>query len=139
MGGNLRAATWVHGLWIVVGNGGTILTSPDLGTWTPRASRTFENQHQVALLAGKLVVIGNRGTILQSGRFVGELEPPLFAAGHAYVPFNGVLQQDYQLEASTNLTSWTPIIAFTNTAERVLLEDVNSGQHPRRYYRVVEP
>ena len=49
------------------------------------ASRTFENQHQVALLDGKLVVIGNRGTVLQSARFVAELEAPrLYRPGEVW-------------------------------------------------------
>ena len=140
-GGNLRAATWTRGLSIVVGNDGIIATADatDLDTWTLRASRTFENQHQVALLDGHLVVIGNRGGILQSGRFIAELEPPGFAGGSAHLPFKGVLRQEYQLEGSTNLTSWTPIVAFTNSSDRVVLEDPNAGQHPRRFYRVVAP
>jgi hypothetical protein len=127
-------------LWIVVGNNGAIITSPDLVTWTRRASRTFENQHQVALLDGKLVVIGNRGTILQSGRFVTDLERPSFMFGTGFrLPFKGVLDHTYQIQASTNLVNWTNLLTFTNTVERNEFIDPEALQYQLRFYRLVEP
>jgi hypothetical protein len=139
-GKNLRAATWAHGLWIVVGNDGIITTSPDLYTWTRRASRTFENQHQVALLDGKLVVIGNRGTVLQSGRFVTELEAPVMVAGtRVRLPFKGVLNQAYVVQSSTNLVNWTTLSTIWSAAEHSEFTDTNAWQHPRQFYRLVEP
>ncbi len=139
-GGNLRAATWAQGLWIVVGNDGTIVTSPDTTHWTRRASRTFENQHQVALLDGKLVVIGNRGGILQSGRFVTELKPPEFTAGSGFrLPFRGVANQMYQVQVSTNLLHWSQLLTLTNLSEHGEFLDPNPLQVPQQFYRLVEP
>ena len=139
-GRNLRAVTRAYGLWIVVGNFGTIITSPDLVTWTPRASRTFENQHQVTLLDGHLVVIGNRGGILQSSRFVSELEAPIFVPGAGVrVPFKAVLNRAYQFQTSTNLVDWTELLTFTNRAERSELTDTNALRSPQRFYRLLEP
>lgn len=138
-GENLRAANWAHGLWSVVGNNGAITTSPDLVTWTRRASRTFENQHKVVLLDGKLVVIGNRGTILQSGRFVTELEPPEFVAGGGFrLPFRGVLNRTYQVQESTNLVNWIELLTFTNRVEHSEITDMNALPPPPRFYRLVE-
>jgi hypothetical protein len=139
-GGNLRAITWAHGLWIVVGNNGQISTSPNRVIWTRRASRTFENHHQVALLGGQLLVIGNRGTILQSGRFVTELEAPVFMPGVGFrFPFKGVLNQPYQVQASTNLLDWTNLLTFTNTLPGDVFIDTDALQFPQRFYRLVEP
>jgi hypothetical protein len=139
-GRNLRAVTWAHGLWIVVGNDGTIITSPDLAVWTQHASRTFENQHQVSLLDGKLVVIGNRGTILQSGRLLTELETPALVAGVGFrLPFNGVLNRAYEVQASTNLVNWTRLVALTNLSEHNEFTDTNALPLPQRYYRLAEP
>ena len=139
-GGNLRAATWAHGLWIVVGNDGIITTSPDLITWTRRASRTFENQHQVALLDSRLVVIGNRGTVLQSGRFVTELEAPVLVTGTGVrLPFKGVLNQAYEVQSSTNLVNWTTLSTIWSAAEDNEFTDTNAWQHLRQFYRLVEP
>ena len=135
---NLRDAIYAHGLWIVVGNRGTIATSPDLVNWTRRASRTFENQHQIALLDGKLVVIGNRGTVLQSGRFVTELEPPAFLPGTGFrLAFKGVIGRTYQIQASTDLASWTNLLTFINPSEHSEFTDTNAL--PKRFYRLVEP
>ena len=136
--GNLRAATFANGLWIVVGNNGGIFTSPDLINWTRRASRTFENQHQVALLDGRLVVIGNRGGVLQSGRFLTELAPPVRLPGVGVnVPFKGVLNHVYQLQASSNLVNWTSLHTFTNLTEQGSFTDTNAA--PVRFYQLVEP
>ena len=137
---NLRAATWGHGLWIVVGNDGTIASSTNLVTWTRRASRTFENQHQVAFLDGQLVVIGNRGTILQSGNLVTALEAPVFVPGTGFrLPFRGVLNHAYQMQTSTNLVDWTNLLTVTNLTEHSQFTDTNALQMPRRFYRLTEP
>ncbi len=137
---NLRAAAWAQGLWIVVGNDGTILTSPDSLQWTRRASRTFENQHQVALLDGKFVVVGNRGGILQSGRFGAELEPPVLTGGGGFRwPFKGVIDQVYQVQASTNLVDWDGLWTFTNRSEHGEFFDPNGWRWSRRFYRLTLP
>jgi hypothetical protein len=140
---NLRAVARTHGLWVIVGNFGTILTTAFDPTnnfpWIERPSRTFENLHQVAYLDGKLVAIGNRGTILQSGRFVAQLGVPTLGGGGAQIPFKGVLKQGYRLEASTDLMSWTNLFSFTNTTDQLLLQDTNAAQHSRRFYRAVGP
>jgi hypothetical protein len=138
--GNLRAATWAHGLWIVVGNNGFISTSPDLITWTPRASRVFENFHGVVGFKDRLLVIGNRGTVLQSGRVLTEIGPPSFLAGTGFqLPFTGVIGRTYQVQASTNLVNWTQLATFTNTAALAAFTDTNALHLPRRFYRLVEP
>jgi hypothetical protein len=141
-GYNLRGSSRAPGVWAIVGNYGYIFTTTNDTTtsyWTPRASRTFENLHQIIYFNGRFVTIGNRGTILQSGRFVPELEAPAYVGGTANVPFEGVLQRGYQFQYSTNLTTWNPIFSFTNTTDRVLLPDPNAGQSPFRFYRVIEP
>ena len=137
---NLRGATFVNGLWIVVGNNGGIFTSTDLLTWTPRASRTFENFHRVAVLDGKLVAIGNRGTVLQSGRILTELAPPVWQPGVGFTfGLKGVVGRAYVLEASTDLSNWTPLRNFTNETEAVTFTDTDALQNPLRFYRVTEP
>jgi hypothetical protein len=85
-------------------------------------------------------VIGNRGTILQSGRFVTELEPPAFVAGVGFrLAFKGVLNQTYQIQASTNLVNWTSLVTFTNMVESNEFTDTNALSRPHRFYRLVEP
>ena len=138
--GNLRAATWAHGLWIVAGNYGIIATSPDATIWTLRASRAFDNLHQVAWLDGRLAAIGNRGTILQSSRINSVLEPPQFVPGAGFrFSFRGVLNQPYQIQASSNLMDWIHLLTFTNQSEHGEFTDTNVALFPRRFYRLAEP
>ena len=54
------------GLWVVVGNGGTILTSTDGITWTSRSSGVSQNLRNVAYGGGMWVAVGFSGTILTS-------------------------------------------------------------------------
>jgi hypothetical protein len=139
-GGNLRAVTWVNGLWVVVGNNGSIFTTTDLFSWTRRASRTFENFHRVVHLDGKLVAIGNRGTVLQSGRFITDLAPPRYEPGIGFTfGLRGVIGQPYVIEASTDLLNWSPLLHFTNEIETTTFTDTNALQQSRRFYRVTEP
>lgn len=138
--GNLRDLTFGAGLWTLVGNDGAIFTSMDLVSWTRRASHTFENLHGVAYLDGKLIVIGNRGTVLQSWRFVAEFEPPAFALGTGLqLPFKGVLNRAYRLQATTNLVNWIDLATFTNQVERSVFTDADALQYDRRFYRLVQP
>ena len=139
---NLRGSARGPGTWAEVGNYGYVFTTTNDSTasyWTLRATRTFENLHQIVYFKGRFVTVGNRGTILQSGRFVPEMDTPSYFGGTAAVPFEGVLQRGYQFQYSTNLTTWNPIFNFTNTVDRVLLADPNAGQSSFRFYRVVEP
>jgi hypothetical protein len=90
-----------------------------------------------------LVAIGNRGTVLQSGRLITGLEFVRYqralepaVASTATLAVNGVVGQAYRLEASTNLMQWTNLVRFTNTAERMFFMDNAAAVHPRRFYRL---
>lgn len=64
---DLLASTAGNGLLLLVGNGGTILTSADDGfTWQQQASGTTANLRGTAFGAGMFVVVGDGGVILTS-------------------------------------------------------------------------
>ncbi len=79
-GNYLGAVTYGNGIFVAVGEGGTILTSPDGVTWTPRASEVtshpwpydfspFQVRSQLQAVTygnGTFVVVGENGTILTS-------------------------------------------------------------------------
>ncbi|MBN1604514.1 MAG: hypothetical protein JW915_23090, partial [Chitinispirillaceae bacterium] len=52
--------------WVVVGNTGTILTSPDAETWTPQTSGTTRNLRCVTFTGTQYVAVGDSGTIITS-------------------------------------------------------------------------
>lgn len=64
--GELQDVAYANGTYIVTGGGGTILTSPDLVTWTPRPSGTNYALQSVAFGRGLFVAVGGGGTLLTS-------------------------------------------------------------------------
>jgi hypothetical protein len=62
----LNDVTYGNGLFVAVGNGGTILTSPDGVSWTERTSPTIGGLFSVTYGNGTFVAVGDRGIILTS-------------------------------------------------------------------------
>ncbi|MFA5394087.1 MAG: cell wall-binding protein [Candidatus Ratteibacteria bacterium] len=63
----LRAAAYGNSTFVVVGNNGTILSSPDGVTWTPRnVGIITENFNDVIYQNSLFVAVGNAGTICTS-------------------------------------------------------------------------
>ena len=65
-GNNLTGVTFGNGIFVAVGFGGTILTSPDSVTWTTRVSGTITNLSGVTYGNNIFVAVGASGTILTS-------------------------------------------------------------------------
>ncbi len=58
--------TWSNSRFVAVGYGGTILTSPDGTTWTPRNSGTTQDLYDIDWSGSLFVTVGQNGTILTS-------------------------------------------------------------------------
>jgi photosystem II stability/assembly factor-like uncharacterized protein len=65
-GNHLSAAAEGAGTKVLVGEGGTVLTSPDGTFWTARVSGTAENLAGVAFGDGVFAIVGSQGTVLTS-------------------------------------------------------------------------
>ena len=52
---NLNGVAFGNGVWVAVGDAGTIITSPDGQTWTPRASGTGNSLRAVTFGGGRFV------------------------------------------------------------------------------------
>lgn len=63
---SLFAVTYTNGTYMVVGSGGTILTSTNASSWVQRASGTTGTLTKVAYGKDLYVVVGNDGIILTS-------------------------------------------------------------------------
>jgi len=59
-------ARYINGLFVIMGTGGTILTSPDGFNWTTRSSGTRERINSATYGNGTYVVVGSNGIILTS-------------------------------------------------------------------------
>lgn len=62
----LRSIIFTGTQYVVVGNSGTVLTSPDLSTWTSSTSGTTATLYEVAYSGATYVAVGSGGTILVS-------------------------------------------------------------------------
>jgi hypothetical protein len=62
----LWGATYGNGLFVAVGDHGTIITSPDGTQWTPRNSTTTQWLLSVSYGGGTFVAVGNTGSVLTS-------------------------------------------------------------------------
>jgi photosystem II stability/assembly factor-like uncharacterized protein len=62
----LYAVAWGNQQFVAVGEGGTILTSPDAHTWTQRTSATSEYLYSMIWANQQFVAVGWNGTILTS-------------------------------------------------------------------------
>lgn len=62
----LNGATWNGSLFVAVGAGGTVITSPDGITWTTRTSGTANLLKAVAWNGSLFVAVGNGGTVITS-------------------------------------------------------------------------
>jgi len=68
---DLYGVSYVNGLFVAVGAGGTLLTSPDGITWTAQTSNTNNSLRHVAYgvsssTVGNYVAVGDAGTIVSS-------------------------------------------------------------------------
>jgi hypothetical protein len=62
----LHGVAWSGTQFVVVGAGGTILTSPDGNAWTPQHSGTLQNLDDIIWSDTQFVAVGAGGTILTS-------------------------------------------------------------------------
>lgn len=86
------------------------------------------------------MAIGNRGTVLQSGRFQPHLEVLAYHPGRGpEILIHGVAAHPHQLQGSSNFIHWLSLLPATSTAEEMLYLDEEAPLHPSRFYRLIEP
>jgi len=139
---NLRAATYAAGTWVLVGNAGAVLTSSNALDWTRRSAPTVENLHGVVFMNDQFVVMGNRGTILQSG----SMAPPPWLAGRVTasgfdITVTGQVGTFYELQVADTLLplQWTTLRGFTLFNANTNILDSGSVSNAQRFYRVISP
>lgn len=112
---NLNAVQYQNGLFVTMGDMGTILTSPDAITWTVRTSPTANALY--ALIgngSGQVVAVGENGTILVSSNSTDWTAANSGTGSNLYgVAFgNGryvAVGASGTMLTSTDATSWTAI------------------------------
>ena len=108
----LNDAVMVTNTCYIVGNNGTVLASANLTTWTNVGCITYQSLYSAATQNGQLVAVGLEGTILRS-QIVPNLSYPIFfyfyaqASGQNIFYVSGYPDQQFTLDSSTNLKTWT--------------------------------
>ncbi|MCC7373492.1 MAG: immunoglobulin domain-containing protein [Verrucomicrobiales bacterium] len=138
--GNLRGLSKTAAGWVFVGNNGAwVRPSTSEPTWETQVLSP-ENLHRVVTFRGRLVAIGNRGTILQSDLFALELgAPTLLPGGGVSMTAEGSVGGIYELLVSTNLVEWQTAKTYTNTVGTMTLTDEGGGTGTARFYRLQQP
>lgn len=103
-GANLLAATYGGNLFVAVGDGGAIVTSPDGVTWTRRDSGTPSNLTGVTYGDGAFVAVGSSGTIIQAGTVRASTVPP--AQAKAPIPGRAAIIPGVALAVVVLLTGY---------------------------------
>jgi len=107
----LNAADYTEGAWFIVGNQGTVLGSQDTTNWTSFGTITKKSLYGVAIHEGQLVTVGTEGVVIRS-QLVPDPTPIQIAnysraSGYDVFLFTGGVDQQFRLQASTNLVDWT--------------------------------
>jgi hypothetical protein len=110
----LSGVVWTGSQIVVVGNRGTILTSPDGITWTKRDSITSSGLNSVAWNGQMLVAVGLNGTVVTSNdgvTWTSRVSPTTRAlnsvtwAGRQFVAVGG-----YQVVGTSSVNSYSTVI-----------------------------
>lgn len=138
----LNAADFIDGTWFIVGNLGTVLGSPDATNWFSFGTLTKKSLYGVTIHNGQLVTVGSEGAILRS-----ELVPdptPIQvasfnrASGMNVFLFTGATDQQFRLQSSADLATWTDgaLLEFLDSSGTlVFVEGTGTNASPAKFYR----
>jgi hypothetical protein len=107
----LNDAVMVSNTCYIVGNNGTVLASGNFVNWTNVGCITTHSFYGAATQNGQLMAVGQSGTIIRA-QIVPDRTPPVIvsygqADGQNVFVVAGDPDQQFTLDSSTNLTTWT--------------------------------
>jgi hypothetical protein len=127
------------GTFVAVCQGGGILSSADGQNWVSHNSGTTLTLNGVAYGAGVYVVVGDCGVVLASSAAapwslrMGPVD--LLPGGACAVTIEGAAGHNWELQASTNLVNWTPLLDLFSTNTSLQFIDADATKYSRRFYR----
>ena len=139
----LNDAVMVSNVCYIVGNQGTVLASSNYLNWTNVGCITYQSLYGAAAQNGQLVVVGLQGTILRS-QIIPNLTSPIFfyfyaqAAGQNIFYVSGAPDQQFTLDSSTNLKSWTtgPLLDLIyGSGTLTFFTGLGTNPPPAQFYR----
>ena len=138
-GAHLDAITWGNGRFVAVGATGSLLSSPDGAHWTSHISGLASDLYAAVYGDGRFVVTGASGALRRSGPIVRLGPLTMLLDGIAQCELTGPAGQNCAIEASTNLTDWTPLADLMLTNGRARFVEPLTNPPSPRFYRAVVP
>jgi len=126
-----RGIAFGNGQFVIAGWSG-IMSCADALDWIPRPSVTPKHLNGICYGRGTFVAVGDAGTILQSG-FAGS--PILEIDQNRQIAVTGQEGEEYTLQGSIDLTSWTNLWGFVGGTTALSYSETNAPE--TRFYRVV--
>lgn len=138
----LNDAVMVSNTCYVVGNNGTVLASTNFLNWTNVGIITSQSLYGAATQNGQLLVVGLQGSILRS-QIIPNLTPPTIvnfsqSSGENIFLVAGVPDQEFTLDTSADLSSWTtgPMLDLIyGSGTLVFITQTGTNSPPTQYYR----
>ena len=139
----LNDAVMVSNVCYIVGNQGTVLASANFLNWTNVGCITYQSLYGAAAQNGQLVVVGLQGTILRS-QIIPNLTSPIFfyyyaqASGENVFYVSGAPDQQFTLDSSTNLKTWStgPLLDLIyGSGTLTFLTSLGTNPPPSQFYR----
>ena len=137
----LNAADYVDGVWFIAGNQDTMLISTDTTNWVNSGTITMKSLSGLVIYQGQLVTVGSEGVIIRS-----QLIPattPVNVSSYARVSgediflFTGQPDQQFYLNSSTNLSTWSqgPLLELLGSSGTLLYSSSVATNAPQRFFR----
>jgi len=138
----LNAADYTDGVWFIVGNQGTVLGSPDATNWVSFGTLTKKSLYGATITDGLLLTVGSEGTILRS-RLVPDPKPIKIASfdrasGMNAFLFTGATDQQFRLQSSSDLATWTDgaLLEFLDSSGTLIYVE-DTGPAAAKFYRAL--
>jgi photosystem II stability/assembly factor-like uncharacterized protein len=106
----------------VVGPGGSIRTSLDGMTWTPRVSACMDHLGGIAFGRNRFVAVSDKGDIVRSGEYPSADLSALTCSGGPLTPAFNPLSTAYQAQLASNVATVTPTSEDPQAVIRVRLD-----------------
>jgi len=137
----LNDAIMISNTCYVVGNQGVVLTSTNFINWTNIGTITTKSLEGAATQNGQLVTVGFEGSILRS-QVVPMTTPVNFAeysaaGGYNLFSVDGIVDQQFTLDSSTNLSHWVtgPLLDLIYGDGTLIFYESQPTNTPQEFYR----
>jgi len=122
-----------------VGSRGTILTSTDATTWTPRASGVTNDLTAVAYGNDRFVAVGANATILESGLVMHLDRLQSLSNGAIQFTLAGPAGQVLELQTSTDLAKWVALTGIKLNEPSATIVIISPTNFSQSFYRALAP